>query len=397
MLEKDLDCDMSVLEVPVRLPVCDSDSLAAVAYYECVAAYYATINGGRCGSAMDMGSRDRICCDSTGECVDHGGKRCGGDSGYPQQYVSPGVVGKSSCGGGILSGGDEGNVNDRDGTVVDKILSERVELNVGGQRLSGISPGATARGPNYERNRMSRFKKKVQKETRLREQMGFHGTFVECSDETRVELRESRAKLLILENKRKAVEEQRKLDMLASPMRILQDAMDMVDIAAKAAKVSDDSKVASWAKTVATSYAESIAKSAPSSVPSFDSGKFASVSQVGGSKQTSSVSSVGSGCVKIELGPNGEKMVRVVNRGPGPASKLVPVSSVKDLQVSGDVSGSGSSAGRLSAVRKVGGGSSAGGSLAEKLPHSFDELRKSQAIERVALGERAGDQWRFDV
>jgi hypothetical protein len=90
-------------------------------------------------------------------------------------------------------------------------------------------------------------------------------------------LRETRAKMLIAENKRRLIEEERKIAKLNSPAQIMEDAMKMVEMAERAAKLKNDHKVAGWAQTVATSYSESIAKSSPDSFKSGGSGVLESV------------------------------------------------------------------------------------------------------------------------
>jgi len=63
------------------------------------------------------------------------------------------------------------------------------------------------------------------------------------------------------------------LKYLESPLAILATAMKAVRVAEKCATKQGNHRVAGWARTVADGYAESVARSAPSSVPSLDSVK----------------------------------------------------------------------------------------------------------------------------
>jgi len=99
------------------------------------------------------------------------------------------------------------------------------------------------------------------------------GFFSELDEVTQRRLRESRARMMIAENERKAKEAEEKLKYLESPLALLATAMKAVKVAEQCAVKHGDHRVASWARTVANDYAESVAKSAPSSIPSLDSVK----------------------------------------------------------------------------------------------------------------------------
>jgi len=163
-----------------------------------------------------------------------------------------------------------------------------------------VSPNQV-RGPNWERNRLAKEeKKKKKKRQRERKEKlnsetwrsggsvvevktsgfrpsggegGRRGYFDDLEGSVVQELKQSRAKMMIAENKRKAKEAEEKLKHLESPLALLATAMRAVRVAEQCAKKQGDQRVAGWARTVAESYAESVAKSAPSSVPSLDSVK----------------------------------------------------------------------------------------------------------------------------
>lgn len=110
-----------------------------------------------------------------------------------------------------------------------------------------------------------------QRRSELRSTSGF---FSQCGDVMKSQLRESRAALLVARNKRELAEEERKLKQLDSPIAHLKDTVYCVNLADRFRKKEGDSHVVGWARTVAEGYAETIAKSAPSSVPSLESVPF---------------------------------------------------------------------------------------------------------------------------
>jgi len=153
-------------------------------------------------------------------------------------------------------------------------------LGVSGDRLGprgGVSKG---RGPNYARNQVARARKKEYKSrvgrpsgvkgVKAGESCASSGFWASCEEEIRKELIESKARMHIASNNKKAAEDVRRLDHLRSPAQMLKDLMKIVELAGESAKQQNDSKVAGWAATVAQSYAESVARSASTSVESFD-------------------------------------------------------------------------------------------------------------------------------
>jgi hypothetical protein len=95
--------------------------------------------------------------------------------------------------------------------------------------------------------------------------------FSSCEEDVQAALRESRAKVLIAKNERELLEEQAKKKRLESPEALLVSALRVMSLAGRCADKKGVSPIAGWAKTVADGYAESVARSAPSSVPSLES------------------------------------------------------------------------------------------------------------------------------
>jgi len=142
------------------------------------------------------------------------------------------------------------------------------------------------------------------------------------------------------------------VENLESPMVMLQRAMDTISLAEKFAKMqsgTENEAIAVWAGKVASSYAESVARSAPSSVPSYSSVVSKSVSQRSGTGATS----VSTGSI-------------------GGAKKPVRSGAVRSSVASVNLS-------------------------AASLPHSFSELEQSRLVDRLRVRSRAGDEWRFDA
>lgn len=100
---------------------------------------------------------------------------------------------------------------------------------------------------------------------------GFQGYFSGSSVEVRSELRDSRAKVLVLENKRRALLCEREIRRLESPAQVVSDVVGLVRRAASLSVGAGSPRVMGWAKTVLSSCAESVAGSLPSTVPSLDS------------------------------------------------------------------------------------------------------------------------------
>lgn len=137
----------------------------------------------------------------------------------------------------------------------------------GSANQSSIPCGGAVRGPNYFRNQANRLKKKTRKQNAA----VYGGFFSGCDDEVQLALRDTRAKLLVLENERRIVEEERKIARLKSPVQLAEDAVALVKLAERATKSAGSSKVAGWAATVVEGASVDVAKSAPSSVPSLES------------------------------------------------------------------------------------------------------------------------------
>jgi len=160
------------------------------------------------------------------------------------------------------------------------------------------------RGPNYERNRRNRElqrdrKKKRQamgcdwrsgarcalesKKVAVRDVffdsrcvesgpvVGSDGFWKSCSSGVRQELIDSKARMHIAENQRREREAKEKLAAMDSPAAMVAKVLDLVKMTEVAAKRANDSKVAGWAKTVAESHSEELARSAPSTMKSFES------------------------------------------------------------------------------------------------------------------------------
>jgi len=140
-------------------------------------------------------------------------------------------------------------------------------------------PVTLPRGPNFLRNQEARLRKRIAKEQRAASQS--RGFFSGCADDVQEKLRESRARLLIAENERKLIEEQRKLKYLNSPMAAVGEAMRAIGVAEKLAAKENNSKVVGWAKTVTDSYASSISGTGPGSASSGSVSARSSVSQRG--------------------------------------------------------------------------------------------------------------------
>jgi len=100
---------------------------------------------------------------------------------------------------------------------------------------------------------------------------GRRGFFSGCSEEVQSHLRESRARLLIAENERKAVEEEKKLKRLSSPEALVQEMIRVTRMANQLKKQTVDVKIGGWAETVADGLMKSVAESAPSTIPSLES------------------------------------------------------------------------------------------------------------------------------
>lgn len=172
----------------------------------------------------------------------------------------------------------------------------------------GVADGVVY-GPNYERNVRAREQKKQRKRRRridgdwrarkgdavvatepvpdkvtVGPVVGRAGFFSECDAGVRKELRDTRAQLLIVENKRRVAEEEAKLKRCLSPHSLVRELIQVTAMATRLKNQTKDQAIGGWAATVVDHLAKSVAESAPSSVPSLESvGYNDSVSQNGAS------------------------------------------------------------------------------------------------------------------
>lgn len=254
-----------------------------IAAYEKYCAAYATVRG-ELACAVCAGFRDQ--CGPAGvgrfprvdvDCAGVGTQDvsgCGVDGSDGVQAAVGGIDGarclgepKAGCAAGpsgvFVHDANSERGSDRDGRVFGDGFR-------GPTRAVGVVLGrGLPRGPNYARNQESRVRRRVRKqeEKNASQKTGF---FSGCTQETQDKLRETRANLLIVENERRAIDEQRKVDRLKSPYATVKEAMEMVKFAEVCAKFKNGSKVAGWAETLSQAYATSVARSVPSTVPSFD-------------------------------------------------------------------------------------------------------------------------------
>jgi hypothetical protein len=141
------------------------------------------------------------------------------------------------------------------------------------------------RGPNFARNERKRAasarKRGVSRVSRIRSQdwraapvvsgvVSQQGFFSGCEDVVQQELRDSRAKLYIAQNRLRAQKAEKDLQAMNSVQGIVQQMVDVSTAVAKLQKQSTDQAVQGWAKTVAASLSKSITESS-SSVPSLES------------------------------------------------------------------------------------------------------------------------------
>jgi len=166
------------------------------------------------------------------------------------------------------------------------------------------------RGPNWARNQVWKQEKKGKKSRRRQRaqdsvnwrataapkpverecvEVGRSGFMSSCADEVRKELYETRARRLIAENKRRAMEDERKVKQMESPEAIMRDVLAVVRSAERLKKQTADAAIGGWAETVADGLVRSVAENAPSTVPSLESvgyGKSALRSSSGATDET---------------------------------------------------------------------------------------------------------------
>jgi len=181
------------------------------------------------------------------------------------------------------------------------------------ERSGGNGVSSSGRGPNFARNKANREAQKLRKEKRKMmgqdwrvnaRQVKSPTSFVEsvdrsgsrkvdsvvdvdsngfwksCAPELRQELINSKAAMHVAENRRREREANARIAEMDSPMGILNEVMKGIRMAEEAAKRSNDQKVAGWAQTVASSYAEHVASTASSGIKSFESFVESSASSV---------------------------------------------------------------------------------------------------------------------
>jgi hypothetical protein len=219
-----------------------------------------------------------------------------GDSGQLDgdiSRVSLGRVGALSDGVGTDIRGDCGSVDalkERGRGQVSPLARDFGLLNskvsgVGGRVASQSTRviGRLPRGPNYERNRENRLRKKAAEASRragialgcsgthgrAEDAVGSQSFFSDLEESVQRELRETRAKRLILENKAKIAQLENDASRDRRGLTHAIEALKLVKIAKDSEKY--EGRVAGWARTVVSGSSESIAKAAPSRVASFDS------------------------------------------------------------------------------------------------------------------------------
>jgi len=145
-------------------------------------------------------------------------------------------------------------------------------VSVGGPGFESWLNGETSAGvePEVESVEPSTFEVKTRKPEGFKE-----GFFVECSSDVRRQLRESRAAVLIAENKRREFEEKKKLERLQKQqdpvVELVGEMIRITRMTEQLKKQTKDSKISGWAETIADSLSKSTASSGPSSVPSVES------------------------------------------------------------------------------------------------------------------------------
>lgn len=96
------------------------------------------------------------------------------------------------------------------------------------------------------------------------------GFWNSCEPDVRKALIDSKARMHIAENERRAAEARKRVDYIGSPQAAVATAVQLVERARQYAADSDDSSVHGFAKTVVESEASSVIRSLPSSVTSFE-------------------------------------------------------------------------------------------------------------------------------
>lgn len=150
---------------------------------------------------------------------------------------------------------------------------------------AGPAKGVLPRGPNYERNRENRERKRIAKKERRAQGImssdwrsakaqvaGEYrsGYFSKCPPDVQDELRSSRAKMLIAKNKKDMIEYEKRSKQLNSSEEVVRAVLSTIRLGEQLRAVKDE-KVGGWAETVADSVVKSAVESVPSSIPSLES------------------------------------------------------------------------------------------------------------------------------
>jgi len=222
-----------------------------------------------------------------------------GDSKFPSSDILPiGDGCSSSRGGGLTDSSDDVPEWRRKSSPID------VGTGDGSVPLSSSNIGGERRGKWYEKNKKTRDRRKKNRSNvdagncgsfktdglGTNGKSGF-GYFSDCPLDLQNELKQTRAALLIMENKRRMVEEEAKIRFMESPGYLLKETIAAARTQAQVEKVLGGSKIGGWASTVASSSLEDVARRAPSNVPSLESigfGKSALRSSDGSSEGTES-------------------------------------------------------------------------------------------------------------
>jgi len=259
-------------ELPVYSPVCDTNLEAYFAYLAVCSGYngagaYVSCGFGRGGNVGES----RGVCGNVGGSVDGnlrvadggGGSKvdvvhdCVGDSSHGAtvggvvdsvESSEEAAVGVSACASGCPGGG-----------LGDGVGLQSVEE-------TGTPVGLVEKGRHWKKNQRTKARRKFLKASPV-------GAFSALDGQTRKELQESHARLLLKQNEVNC----KKLDRQIKGMDpdslecVARNALRVATLAADLRNKVRGDKVAGWAETIANSLTKSVASSAPSSVPSLES------------------------------------------------------------------------------------------------------------------------------
>jgi len=313
----------------IAVPACfsseqftDRDGEVGKAYYRAVEQCIARLSGGTEGVApegrplMLAGVRDeeveskelcRRCARSTEDSVVFGSLDKEFRSGQPGAGLGGARLSvdlRHSCdirGGGLLVPGEVVTPVSpcENSAVLDSKLRDFVESE-GSEKTVEPPIGGSSVGPNWARNRKNREKKKENKKKgkladdqvksgpehssksvpawRVRGEVEARpagsGFFSSCSQDVQTRLRESRANMLIAENKKKELEalaRQKKLESVTPEIEAVMQLVNLTRMANQLKKQTKDQHIGGWAETVANQLTKSAVESAPSSLPSLES------------------------------------------------------------------------------------------------------------------------------